>query len=152
GWRVMFFIGGLPALLSLFIRAKVKESAAWHEHRTDWPTYRQTIFRNWQRFLYTVALMAMMNFISHGTQDLYQTFLQQPRRFPVQQTADLTIVSMIGAILGGLAFGWWSDRAGRRHAMITAALCGLVVVPLWIAAPGTLLIALGVFLMQFFVQ
>src|SRR5262249_21389550 len=103
-------------------------------------------------FLYTVALMAMMNFISHGTQDLYPTFLQQHRRFTVQQTADLTIVSMIGAILGGLAFGWWSDRAGRRHAMITAALCGLVVVPLWIAAPGTLLIALGVFLMQFFVQ
>jgi len=61
GWRVMFFIGGLPALLSLFIRAKVKESAAWHEHRTDWPTYRRTIVRNWKRFLYTVALMAMMN-------------------------------------------------------------------------------------------
>jgi len=152
GWRVMFFIGGLPALLSLFIRAKVKESAAWHEHRTDWPTYRRTIFRNWKRFLYTVALMAMMNFISHGTQDLYPTFLQQHRRFTVQQTADLTIVSMVGAILGGLAFGWWSDRAGRRKAMVSAALCGLVVVPLWIAAPSTLLIALGVFLMQFFVQ
>jgi SHS family lactate transporter-like MFS transporter len=152
GWRVMFFIGGLPALLSLFIRAKVKESEAWHEHRTDWPTYRQTIFRNWKRFLYTVALMAMMNFISHGTQDMYPTFLQQHRHYSVKQTADITIVSMIGAILGGLTFGWWSDRTGRKKAMIVAALCGLAVVPLWIAAPNTALIVLGVFLMQYFVQ
>ena len=152
GWRVMFFIGGLPALLSLFIRAKVKEPEAWHEHRTDWPTYRRSILQHWRRFLYLVLLMAMMNFISHGTQDMYPTFLQRQRMYTVRQTADITIMSMLGAILGGLAFGLFSDRSGRRRAMITAALLALAVVPLWIAAPSTALIVLGVFLMQFFVQ
>src|SRR5438445_9478066 len=75
GWRVMFFVGGLPALLSLFIRAKVKESEAWHEHRTDWTTYRRSLVQHWRRFLYLVLLMTMMNFMSHGTQDMYPTLL-----------------------------------------------------------------------------
>src|SRR4029078_11915651 len=76
GWRMMFLLGGLPALLSLFIRARVKESEAWHEHRTDWAEYRQVIRRNGVRFLYLVLLMAMMNFMSHGTQDMYPTLLR----------------------------------------------------------------------------
>src|SRR5262245_60588881 len=71
GWRLMFFVGGLPALLSLFIRAKVKESEAWHEHRTDWATYRASLFRGWKRFLYLVLPMTMMNFMSPGTHDMY---------------------------------------------------------------------------------
>jgi SHS family lactate transporter-like MFS transporter len=151
-WRWMFFIGGLPALLSLFIRARVKESAAWHEHRTDWTTYRRSIPQHWRRFLYIVLLMAMMNFMSHGTQDMYPTFLQQQRHYSHGQTANITMVSMVGAILGGLCFGHYSDRRGRRRAMATAAICALITVPLWIAAPSTLWIVVGVFLMQFFVQ
>lgn len=151
-WRVMFFLGGLPALLSLFIRAKVREPEAWHEHRTDWTTYRRSILRHWPRFLYLVLLMAMMSFMSHGTQDLYPTFLLQQRLYTPAQTADITMISMVGAILGGLCFGYYSDRAGRRRAMITAALGGALVVPLWIAAPNLALITLGAFLMQFFVQ
>jgi SHS family lactate transporter-like MFS transporter len=151
-WRYMFFIGGLPALLSLFIRAKVKESEAWHEHRTDWRTYRRSILQHWPRFLYLVLLMAMMNFISHGTQDMYPTFLQRQRMYTPTHTANLTMLANVGAVLGGLAFGYYSDRAGRRRAMVIAAFCALVVVPLWIAAPSTALIAIGVFLMQFFVQ
>src|SRR3984893_1226686 len=75
GWRYMFFLGGLPALLSLFIRARVKESEAWKEHRTDWTSYKQSMFRNWPRFAYLVLLMTMMNFMSHGTQDMYPTLL-----------------------------------------------------------------------------
>src|SRR5438309_1932886 len=136
-WRVMFFLGGLPALLSLFIRARVKEPEAWHEHRTDWTTYRRSIFQHWPRFLYLVLLMAMMNFISHGTQDMYPTFLLRQRLYSPVQTANLTILSMVGAILGGLAFGYYSDRSGRRRAMMSAIVCALVVVPLWIAAPNT---------------
>ncbi len=151
-WRYMFFIGGLPALLSLFIRAKVKESAAWHEHRTDWATYRQSILGNWRRFLYLMLLVTMMSFMSHGTQDMYPTFLQTHRKYSPTDTANLTMLANVGAVLGGLLFGYYSDRAGRRKAMITAAFCALVVVPLWIAAPTTALIAIGVFLMQFFVQ
>ena len=96
--------------------------------------------------------MAMMNFMSHGTQDMYPTFLQQQRKYTPSDTASLTMVSTVGAILGGLAFGFYSDRKGRRRAMITAAMCALLVVPLWVAAPSTMLIAVGGFLVQFFVQ
>ncbi|HTQ78374.1 MAG TPA: MFS transporter [Thermoanaerobaculia bacterium] len=151
-WRVMFFLGGLPALLTLFIRAKVKESAAWREHRTDWADYRRTLLAHWPRFLYLVLLLAFMNFMSHGTQDMYPTFLQKQRLFTPERTANLTILSMVGAILGGLAFGAYSDQRGRRRAMILATLGALLVVPLWILAPSTALIAIGVFLMQFFIQ
>jgi SHS family lactate transporter-like MFS transporter len=151
GWRVMFFLGGLPALLSLFIRAKVKESAAWHEHRTDWPTYRRSMFRHWPRFLYLVLLMTMMNFISHGTQDMYPTLLGR-LGYAKSRIADITALSMVGAVLGGLAFGYYSDRAGRRRAIMSAVTCALVVVPFWIAGFSPLFTLLGVFLMQFFVQ
>ncbi len=151
-WRVLFFLGGLPALLTLFIRAKVKEPEAWREHRTDWTTYRRSLFTHWPRFLYLVLLLAFMNFLSHGTQDMYPTFLARQRGLAPAEIANITMLSMVGAILGGLVFGYYSDRAGRRRAMITAALLALAVVPLWIAAPGTAWIVLGVFLMQFFVQ
>jgi len=153
GWRVIFFIGGLPALLSLFVRARVKESEAWHEHKmTDWGSYGRAIAGHWRRFLYLVLLMAMMNFISHGTQDMYPTFLQRQRNFDPQEAAMITIISMIGAIAGGLVFGFFSDRVGRRRAMATAAVCGALLVPLWVFAPSTPLIVLGAFLMQFMVQ
>jgi SHS family lactate transporter-like MFS transporter len=149
---MMFFLGGLPALLSLFIRARVKESAAWHEHRVDWKTYRTSIWKHWPRFVYLVLMMTMMTFMSHGTQDMYPTFLQHERHYTPSDTASLTMITNVGAILGGLAFGWYSDRSGRRRAMITSALFGMLVVPLWVAAPNTALIAVGGFLIQFFVQ
>jgi SHS family lactate transporter-like MFS transporter len=153
GWRVMFFIGGLPALLAVFVRARVKESDAWHEHKmSDWGSYRRAIGMNWRLFLYLVLLMTMMNLISHGTQDMYPTFLQQQRHFSPQQTASITIISMIGAIAGGVLFGLFSDRSGRRRAMATATLCGVLLVPLWVFAPSTPLIVAGAFLMQFMVQ
>jgi MFS transporter, SHS family, lactate transporter len=150
-WRVMFFLGGLPALLSLFIRARVKESEAWHEHRTDWATYRRVILQNSKRFAYLVVLMAAMNFMSHGTQDMYPTLLKT-FGYDKARIADITILSMIGAVIGGLVFGAYSDRSGRRRAMIIAASCGLVVLPMWIAGFSPLTTVVGVFLMQFFVQ
>src|SRR2546423_8119535 len=152
GWRPLFFIGGLPALLTLFVRAKVQEPESWHRSRTDWPTYKQTIFRNWKRFVYLVLLMAMVNFISHGTQDMYPTYLQQHHGFNPHRTSDFTAFSMIGAIAGGLAFGCFSDRRGRRRAMITALLLGVLLIPLWVFAPNPALILAGGFLMQFMVQ
>jgi SHS family lactate transporter-like MFS transporter len=153
GWRTMFFIGGLPALLSLFVRAKVKEPAAWHEHRmAEWRSYVRATVMHWRRFAYLVVLMAMMNLMSHGTQDMYPTFLQHQRQLSPQQTALVTIVAMVGAVIGGVLFGLLSDRFGRRRAMVTAALGGVLVVPLWVFAPSTLLIVAGAFVMQFMVQ
>jgi MFS transporter, SHS family, lactate transporter len=151
GWRVMFFLGGLPALLSLFIRSKVKESEAWHEHRTDWTTYRRLLLQHWPRFIYLVLLMTMMNFMSHGTQDMYPTLLGT-LGYAKSRIADITMLSMIGAVLGGLAFGYYSDKSGRRRAIMTASSCAFVVVPFWIAGFSPLFTLIGVFLMQFFVQ
>lgn len=151
-WRYMFFIGGLPALLSIVVITKVKESEAWEEHRTDWRTYVRSLPAAWRRFLYLVLLLTAMGFISHGTQDLYPTFLQQQRHFTSSQVALTTMLSMVGAIIGGLVIGLGSDRFGRRRAMIGGVLGALAVVPLWIAAPTSGLVVLGGFLMQFFVQ
>jgi SHS family lactate transporter-like MFS transporter len=151
GWRALFFIGGLPALLSIFIRAKVKEPEAWREHRTDWMTYRRSIFQHWHRFLYLVLLMTMLSFMSHGTQDMYPTLLRSIG-FTPNGIANMTIFSGVGAVLGGLVFGYYSDRAGRRRAMIIASICCLLVVPFWISGQSMIRIVVGVFLMQFFVQ
>ncbi|MGH9521936.1 MAG: MFS transporter [Terriglobales bacterium] len=152
GWRPMFFLGGLPALLSLFIRAKVKESPAWERSRTDWSSYRRAIGRNWKLFLYLVLLMMMMNSISHGTQDMYPTFLKSQRGYSAQAASVVVMISMVGAILGGIVFGFASDKAGRRRAMVTAAIGALCLIPLWITVQSAWLIALGAFLMQFMVQ
>jgi SHS family lactate transporter-like MFS transporter len=152
GWRPMFLIGALPALLTVSICLKVEEPRAWRESRTDWASYRRAIFAKKKLFLYLVVLMAMMNFMSHGSQDLYPTFLKQQRHFSVHATAVITAISMLGAIIGGLTFGHLSDRLGRRLAMVTAALLAIVAIPLWVWAPNRPLIALGAFAMQFMVQ
>src|SRR5260221_7360702 len=150
-WRVMFFLGGLPALLSLFIRMRVKESDAWHEHRTDWVTYRSILFRNGRRFVYLVLLMTAMNFMSHGTQDMYPTLLGT-FGYSKARIADITMLSMIGAVIGGLVFGAYYDRSGRRPALITAASCGPVLLPMWIAGLSPLTHIVRVVLMQVFVH
>jgi SHS family lactate transporter-like MFS transporter len=152
GWRSLFFIGGLPALLTLFIRAKVRETEAWHRSRTDWRSYWRAVVRHWRLFFYLVLLMTIMNLISHGTQDLYPTFLQQQRHFSPGVTAMIIMISMVGAICGGLTFGHYSDRRGRRRAMVTAVVLALGLAPAWVLAPNVPLIVVAAFLMQFMVQ
>ena len=153
GWRAMFFIGGLPALITLFIRSRVKETAAWKSHKAkDWKEYGSAVKKHWKLFLYLVVLMAMMNLISHGTQDLYPTFLQKQKNYSPHQTAIITMISMVGAIIGGLFFGYLSDFYGRKKMMATAVILSLVLIPLWLLAGGSVLIALGAFGMQFMVQ
>ncbi len=152
GWRSLFFIGGLPALLSLFIRAKVKEPEAWHKSRTDWRAYGKSIAANWKLFFYMVLLMTTMNCISHGTQDLYPTLLKKQRHFADSTTAMITAISMLGAIAGGLLFGLYSDRYGRRRAMVTAVVLALLLIPAWVMSSTVLLIIPVACLMQFMVQ
>jgi MFS transporter, SHS family, lactate transporter len=155
GWRALFFLGGAPALLTLFIRAKVKESGAWvstRGERHNWRAYGSEVLANSRRFIYLVVLMAMMNFISHGTQDLYPTYLQQQRGYSTKLTSIITVVSMVGAICGGLAVGLLSDRWGRRRSMAGAALGAAALIPLWVFAPSLAWILLGAFALQFMVQ
>jgi SHS family lactate transporter-like MFS transporter len=152
GWRMLFFVGGLPGLLSLFVLVKVQETEAWHKARTDWHSYKKAIVDNRRLFAYLVGLMAMMNLISHGTQDMYPTFLRLQRGYSVHATALINIVAMTGAIIGGLTVGHLSERLGRKRAMIAAVLLGVLTIPLWIEGSTTALIVIGAFVMQFMVQ
>lgn len=103
-------------------------------------------------FFYLVALMTMMNFVAHGTQDMYPTFLKMQRGFSPQLTAVISIIANFGALTGGICGGLCSDRFGRRRGMIAALLLGAVMIPLWAYAPTAGLLMLGAFLMQFMVQ
>ena len=152
GWRPLFFIGGAPALLTLYIRSKVPESKAWQRVRPQAAAIWRTVRKNGRLFAYLVVLMTMMNLISHSTQDLYPTFLQNARGFEPRTVAIVAIIYNVGALMGGLFFGWLSDRYGRRRAMVVAVLIALMVVPLWIGPRSLALLCAGAFLMQFMVQ
>src|SRR6266513_4866888 len=144
GWRPLFFIGELLALLALFVRFKVKESEVWKKTRhKDWAQLGRGIASHWKLFVYLMLLMMMMNFVSHGTQDLYPTFLEKYWGFGPTQRLTVTAISMIGAIAGGILFGLLSDRIGRRRSMIIALGCAIAVVPLWAFAPSLTLLIVG---------
>ena len=152
GWRAMFFIGAIPALLTILLCLSVDESRAWKESRTDAASYRAILFSNWKLFLQLCVIMSAMNFIAHGTQDMYPTFLQRQRGFSPQDTSMMTLIGVIGAVIGGVSLGHFSNVWGRRRTVVTVTLCGLLVIPLWILAPNKPLLILGGFLMQFVVQ
>ena len=153
GWRPLFFIGGLPALLALYVRVGVKESEVWERTKHEsWGQLGRAIVSHWKIFLYLVVLMTMMNFISHGTQDMYPTFLQRDWGFTPQNRAALTAFSMVGAITGGIVFGHISDRIGRRKAIVIALVLAILAIPIWAHAPGIAVLVAGAFVMQFMVQ
>ncbi|HEV3064343.1 MAG TPA: MFS transporter [Chthoniobacterales bacterium] len=152
GWRGMFMVGALPALLVLFIRRNVEESPAWKKYGHQPSRIFQTIKRRWGLFIYVIILMTAFNSFSHGTQDIYPTFLQVQQKFPAQTVSAIAIVYNIGAILGGIVFGTFSERIGRRRAVVIAALLTLPVIPLWAFSNSVVMLSLGAFLIQFFVQ
>ncbi len=152
GWRPLFFLGGAPALLALYIRIKVPESPTWERSRPAPGAIKTALRRHFRRFIYLVALMTMMSLISHGTQDLYPTFLEKGRGLEPRTVATIAIIYNIGALIGGLTFGWLSEHLGRRRAMIMAALAGVCIVPLWVYPQSLIWLTLGAFLMQFMVQ
>ena len=153
GWRPLFWIGGLPALLALFVRTKVKESEVWERsrHRT-WRELRLALFQHWRTLAYIIFLMAAMNLAAHGTQDMYPTFLARQLGFNVSQRSMANAVSMSGAILGGSLFGMLSDRFGRRRSMIVALAGAILAIPLWAYSTTMSMVLLGGFVMQFLVQ
>ena len=156
GWRPLFYLGSVPAIaLVLYIKFCVKESAVWQQEfksRQPWPEQRREIFSHWPLFLYLLAFMTMMMFASHGTQDMYPTFLQRQWHLGPPQRATITAISGIGAIVGGLTFGHLSDRWGRRKAIVLAFILAALLIPLWAYAPNKILLVVGAFLMQFMVQ
>ena len=153
GWRGMFMVGVAPALLVLLIRIHVKESPVFEARRGKaYVNPVGELFRHWKIALYLVVLMTAFNFFSHGTQDLYPTFLQKQHHFDTHTTGILAAVMNVGAIVGGIGFGIWSERIGRKRAIIVASLLALPIIPLWAFAGTPLLLAVGGFLMQVAVQ
>ena len=139
-----------------YIRRHVPESPAWAKGKARSAAPRanfvQVLTRDWKLALYAIVLMTAFNFFSHGTQDLYPTFLQVQHKFDPHTVSWIAITYNIGAIIGGLFFGAISERIGRRRAIIIAALIALPVLPLWAFSSGAVMLAIGAFLMQISVQ
>jgi MFS transporter, SHS family, lactate transporter len=153
GWRGMFMIGILPALLILYIRWRVPESPVFKNKKTRDPlAVFRVLSRHWSLALYAILLMTAFNFFSHGTQDLYPTFLQTQRHFGHDTVGIIAIVYNVGAILGGLTFGTISQYIGRKRAIMAAALLTIPAVWLWAFSPTVAMLAAGAFIVQFFVQ
>ncbi len=153
GWRGMFMIGILPALLTVVIRIWVKESPAFEASRAGpRPDPFALLARHWKTALYVIVLMTAFNFLSHGTQDLYPTFLQAQHDFDTHHVGIITAIMNVGAISGGILFGALSDRFSRRWAIIAAALLTLPFIPLWAFSHTAPMLAAGAFLIQVAVQ
>jgi len=157
GWRGMFMIGALPALLVLYVRRQVEESPIWlereHEHEHEGGAFRwNLIARQWKLFLYVIVLMTAFNFFSHGTQDLYPLFLQRQHNLNPATVSMIAVIYNVGAILGGLTGGSLSEGIGRKRAIISAALLVLPAIPLWAFARSPAGLAAGAFIVQFLVQ
>jgi MFS transporter, SHS family, lactate transporter len=153
GWRPLFFLGGLPALLALFVRMHVTESEVWQKSKQEsWGQIGRNIMSHWKLFIYLTILMSAMNLSSHGTQDMYPTFLQRQWGYTPAHRSVLTAISMIGATCGGVLMGLLSDRFGRRKLIAGSLMGAVLVIPLWAFAPSAALLVVGAFLMQFFVQ
>src|SRR6266550_4291576 len=154
GWRGLFIVGALPALLVIYIRAHVPESPVWERNRAAAKGFdlRRFAKEHGTLLIYAALLMTAFNYMSHGTQDLYATFLERQRGFGISAKSMITIVYAIGAICGGTVIGFLSQRWGRRRCIILAAVCGMLLIPLWIFAPTTALLIAGGFLIQFMVQ
>ena len=156
GWRGLFVAGALPALLVIYIRAHVPESPVWQRDREHGKHSRLRLSvllrQHGMLFIYAALLMTAFNYMSHGTQDLYPTYLEDQRGFGINAKSIISIVYATGAICGGTAVGFLSQRWGRRRVIILSAICGLLLIPLWIFAPSTPLLIVGGFLIQFMVQ
>jgi MFS transporter, SHS family, lactate transporter len=153
GWRPMFWIGAIPALLALYIRAKVPESEAWKQNRAaSTGQVLRTVAKEWKKLLYLVVLMTFMMFMSHGTQDLYPDFLKEVHKLSGAIVANIAIFYNVGAVIGAIIFGHLSQVAGRRKSMIAALGLCLMIIPLWAFGGGLAVLVIAPFLMQMGVQ
>src|SRR6202162_1961119 len=153
GWRGMFMIGVIPALLVLYIRRNVPESPSWSkETAIERGGTLEVLKSHWRLGIYAVVLMTAFNLFSHGTQDIYPTFLQVQQGLSAHTGSVIAVIYNIGAICGGILFGTLSERFGRRRCIIVSALLSLPVIPLWAFSDSPALLAIGAFLMQFTVQ
>jgi SHS family lactate transporter-like MFS transporter len=156
GWRGMFIFGVIPALLVLYLRISVKESPVWEATRDDRGNFLGSLKRSIKGrlplFLYVVVLMAAFNSLSHGSQDLFPTLLKVQHHLGPAAVGAITVVANLGAIVGGVFFGAYSEKIGRKRTIIIASLLILPVVWIYVVATTPILLAVGGFLVQLMVQ
>jgi len=161
GWRVMFMIGALPALLAFYMQFKVEESPIWREaevkRRDEGAAHGHGIpFKAFltylPTFLFLVLLMTAFNTFSHGTQDLYPTLLEKDHGMTPSRVGLIVVISNLGAVTGGIVCGALSEKLGRRRMIVLSALLAIPMIPLWAWSHTIPMLALGGFLMQFAVQ
>lgn len=153
GWRPLFFLGGLPALLAVYVRYRVKESNVWRQTKqADAIDFVRVVAIHWKLLLYIALFMAGLQLTTHGTQDMYPTFLERYRHFGPSARAWITSVSMVGAIVGGILFGFLSDRWGRRRMIVLALVGALLAIPLWAFGLSKLALIAGAVVMQLLIQ
>ncbi len=154
GWRGMFFVGAVPALLIFFINSQIEESPAFQELKAG-PrvSTMQVLRKNAGLVLYGVLMMAAFNFFSHGTQDIYpKLFLGKQLNFTHAQITNISLIYNVGAMIGGVLFGLLSQKIGRRYAIIGACVLALIVMFPWSHAGTPVEIAIAAFFMQVAVQ
>ena len=162
GWRGLFILGSVPALLVFYVQARVAESPVWlagaknrAAHRTN-PAHTQSsnalLLKFLPTFLFLILLMTAFMSFSHGTQDVYPTFLTTYAKLQPSTVGTIGILYGIGSILGGFFFGTLSERWGRKRAIVTAALLSIPVIPLWAYGHSAWMLGAGAVLMQFMVQ
>ena len=153
GWRAMFWVGGIPALLAFYIRYRVKESEAWKQHRAATVgAILRTAGGHWKIFSYLVLLMTLMMFLSHGTQDLYPHFLKEVHGLPLATISYVAILYNIAAVVGACVYGYFSEHVGRRRAMLLALALAMLAIPWWAFGKSLGVLVAGACLMQMGVQ
>jgi len=168
GWRGMFAVGVTPILLAVFIVFAVSESPAWMEQRRNRQTESagttsghesgsvavilRSVRQHWKIVVFGIVLMTAFNFFSHGTQDVYPTFLKKQHDFGADVVSTIAIAYNIAAIIGGIIAGALSQRFGRRRLIVIFALLALPCIPLWAFASHSWWLGVGAFLVQFMVQ
>jgi MFS transporter, SHS family, lactate transporter len=158
GWRGLFMVGASPALLVLYVQASVDESPVWRagaegrRTRKTGPVIPRHLWEFLPMFLFLVLLMTAFMSFSHGTQDVYPTFLTVQMKLSPQSVGTIGILYGLGSIAGGYVFGELSERWGRKRAIVTAALLSIPVIPLYAYGHSALTLGIGAVLMQFMVQ
>ncbi|MGO9324012.1 MAG: MFS transporter [Terracidiphilus sp.] len=161
GWRGLFILGATPALLAFYVQARVPESPVWLAGARKrmaraavhaGPAWPRELFHFIPTFLFLVVLMTAFMSFSHGTQDVYPTFLAVQMKLSPQAIGLIGVLYGIGSIAGGVVFGTLSERWGRKKAIVTAALLAIPVIPLYAFGHSAFTLGAGAVLMQFMVQ
>ncbi|KAJ7617913.1 MFS general substrate transporter [Roridomyces roridus] len=168
GWRALFFTASGISLFGAVLRALLPESTVFRQMResaeghgvvseaqktkqfmkSTWEMLKQ----HWVLAIYMCLLMTGFNFSSHGSQDLYPTFMHNTKGFSTHTATVATIIGNCGAIAGGAVAGYSSQYLGRRITIIIFTLLIGCFIPLWIIPNNFSSLAAGAFCVQFGVQ